>query len=135
MGPEEFWELNRGSGDEDDRNKIIRKANRMMFIDDLEKFPLQPMPLSIDEFECLFGKPTSEDKDIMTQCFIKDYLRIGDSIEGKERIVDKWGLDWISLYLHHNEQQEEYELCSIIKEVYDEGKIILKEWMKNETIT
>ena len=104
----------------------------MMFIDDLERFPLQPLALGIDEFEQLFGNPSSEDKDIMTQCFIKDYLRIGDSNEGKERIVDKWGLDWISLFLQHNIDKEEYELCSILKEVQDEGRIILKHWMSNE---
>ena len=130
MGPEEFWELNKGNGD--DENQYIRLSNRMMFIDDLERFPLQPIPLGIDEFEQLFGNPSSEDKDIMTQCFIKDYLRIGDSNEGKERIVDKWGLDWISLFLQHNIDKEEYELCSILKEVQDEGRIILKHWMSNE---
>ncbi len=130
MGPEEFWELNKGNGD--DENQYIRRANRMMFIDDLERFPLQPIPLGIDEFEQLFGNPSSEDKDIMTQCFIKDYLRIGESNEGKERIVDKWGLDWISLFLQHNIDKEEYELCSILKEVQDEGRIILKHWMSNE---
>lgn len=130
MGPEEFWELNRGDGDE--REQILRRANRMMFIDDLERFPLQPIAVGIDEFIQLFGNPSSEDKDIMTQCFIKDYLRIGDSIEGKERIVDKWGLDWISLFMQHNIDKEEYELCSILKEVYDEGKIILKNWMQHE---
>ena len=68
MGPEEFWELNRGDGDE--REQILRRANRMMFIDDLERFPLQPIAVGIDEFIQLFGNPSSEDKDIMTQCFI-----------------------------------------------------------------
>lgn len=127
---DDFMEFENYHNGDDDRMEVVRKAQRLMFINDLEKYPTQPMPLGVDEFEHLFGKPTGEDKDIMTQAFIKDYLRINpQDEEGYGQLCAKWGLDWLQLFLNHNVEREEYELCSIFKEVYDGGSSILKKWM------
>lgn len=132
---DDFLEFNNHNNGDDDRIERLRKAQRIMFINDIERFPSEPMPVGVEEFINLFGNPTSEDKDIMTQAFIRDYLRIDiDDKDDYGSLCAKWGLDWLELFINHNVEKEEYELCSIIKEVLDNGRDILQQWMKEDNI-
>ena len=105
---------------EESRQEKIQRVHRLMFINDCEKFVEQQIALSPNEFIDMFGKPDNEDKDILTQIFIKDYIRWWDNSKGK--LIDKWGLEWIDYLRIYNVGKEEYELCGIFKEVYGEGK-------------
>lgn len=107
------------NGDESREGKIQR-VHRLMFINDVEKFTHQPLSLSPNEFIDMFGNPDNEDKDILTQVFMKDYLRWYDN--DKDLLIDKWGLEWMDYLRVYNSGKEEYELCGIFKEVYGEGK-------------
>tara|TARA_B110000211_G_C14081799_1_gene554925 strand:+ start:2290 stop:2709 length:420 start_codon:yes stop_codon:yes gene_type:complete len=102
-------------GDENDRLHQMKKMQRLMFIDDLEKHSWQEIAIDPLEFEELFGTPTEEDMDIITQVFIKDYLLWEDSLD-EEFIYEKWGSVWIEFLLYYNQEKEEYELCSTIHE-------------------
>lgn len=110
---------------ENDKLNWIRKTHRLMFINDLERFQYQAVPLDPTEFEDMFGKPTDEDMEIITQVFLKDYL-LWDGKSDETMIYEKWGGDWIMELLKFNEDKEEYELCSILLESYN--KCI--KWMK-----
>jgi len=119
--------------DEDDKGdeklEVYKKAQRLMFIDDVEKYPSQPMPLGVDEFIELFNLPSEEDLDILTQCFMKSYLNTNiDDDSEIAFLVDKWGLDWLEYFIKHNIKKEEYELCSILKDVIDIGKRQIDMW-------
>lgn len=117
---------------QDERMETFRKAQRLIFINDVERYHQQPMPMGVLEFVDLFGsEPSDEDKDILTQVFMKNYMSTDiDDIEDINKLIDKWGLDWLQLFLEHNEETEEYELCAIIKEVIDSGTDQLKSWMR-----
>jgi hypothetical protein len=87
------------------------------------------MPLGVDEFIELFNLPSEEDLDILTQCFMKSYLNTNiDNDSEIAFLVDKWGLDWLEYFTKHNIKKEEYELCSIIKDVIDIGKKQIDMW-------
>ena len=94
---------------EESRQEKIQRVHRLMFIDDCEKFVEQQIALSPNEFIDMFGKPDNEDKDILTQVFIKDYIRWLDDSKGK--LIDKWGLELIDYLRIYNVGKEEYELC------------------------
>ena len=115
MGPEEFFHMNENN--ESSNDDYMRRVSRMMFIDDLENFPLQPISITTNQFKELFDEPNKEDKEILTECFIKDYLRIGNTKNGNVLILKKWSMDWITFLMKYNERVEEYE---ILKEVFDE---------------
>lgn len=127
---DDFLEFNDFHEGEDDRIKQYKKAQRLMFINDVERFPSQPMPLNLIEFIELFDNPSSEDKHILTQAFMRDYLTIDiDSDREVGDLVAKWGLDWLEMFLDYNVEVEEYELCSIIRDVIKVGGKQLKAWM------
>ena len=112
------WDDYSSSEDDDDKNDRLhqmKKMQRLMFIDDLEKHSWQEIAIDPLEFEELFGTPTEEDMDIITQVFIKDYLLWEDSLD-EEFIYEKWGSTWIEFLLYYNQEKEEYELCSTIHE-------------------
>lgn len=110
---------------ENDRLSWIRKTHRLMFIDDLEKFQYQAVPLDPNEFEDMFGPATDEDMRIITQTFLKDYLLWFDKSD-ESMIYEKWGTSWIQELLMFNEKEEEYELCSIFLDCYKRGN----KWLK-----
>ena len=114
-----------GRGDNDnseEQNEWILKMHRIMFIDDIERKPFQVIPLDPVEFVDLFGKITDDDKYALTQAFIKDYLRWEQY--DFHRLYDKWGLSWIEELKDYNERVEEYELCSIFKEVKERVQLL-----------
>lgn len=100
---------------QDDIRQSLDKLQRLMFIHDLEIHRTQIVPLDPSEFIDLFGEPTEEDLEIMTQILIDDIHRLTHL-----KVVDKWGLDWIKCILDFNVEVEEYELCAVFKEVIDE---------------
>jgi hypothetical protein len=100
---------------ENEGTSLGDKIHRLMFINDLELHRSSPVPLDPHEFETIFGAPPSnEDLRIMSQVLITDIHKFTYDF-----VVDKWGLDWIEDILQFNVLVEEYELCSIFKEVLD----------------
>tara|TARA_R100000734_G_C3286361_1_gene78995 strand:+ start:491 stop:904 length:414 start_codon:yes stop_codon:yes gene_type:complete len=102
---------------ENERIRMVQKVHRLMFIDDIEKRKSQVVPLDPIEFIDIFGKPTEEDMLILTQCYLKDYMKA--SID----IYDKWGLDWMYEFLKFNEKHEEFEICAIIRDTIKDRPI------------
>lgn len=104
------------------RNEIengLNKLQRLLFIHDLERYRTQVVPLDPTEFIDLFGEPTDEDLEIITQVMIDDVHRLANV-----KVIDKWGLDWIQCILKFNENEEEYELCAVFKELIDDSKLL-----------
>ena len=120
---------NNFDSNEEERIKKVQKVHRMMFIDDIEKRRSQVVPLDPIEFSDLFGKPTEEDMLILTQCYLKDYMKEGIDI------YDKWGLDWAYEFMKFNEEHEEYEICAIIRDVIKERPIQHLKNVINENIS
>ena len=72
------------------------------------------------EFVERYGEePSTEDYCRVTQHFIKDYHRLGVDTTG---LVRKYGIGWCQSLLEHNELEEEYELCSIFKNLINDYK-------------
>lgn len=71
--------------------------------------------LSMDDYVRIYGElPSHTVLKRMTQEFIKSYHTLGvDSMH----LVDGYGLDWIESLLTHNEEVEEYELCTIFRDL------------------
>ena len=131
---DDFLEFNDHQDDGDSREERLKKAQRLMFIHDVERFSSQPMPLGVAEFTELFNSPTEEDLDILTQCFMKSYLKSDiDDDSSMALLIDKWGLDWLECFIQHNIRKEEYELCSVLKDVIDVGKKQIDMW-KSESL-
>lgn len=106
-----------GKPEKEDRADFFRKMNRLLFINDLEQYPSQVVPLGPEEFKDLFGNPNSEDLDIMTQLFLKDAHRIGGG-----NVIDKWGPEWIWELLQYNVDKEEYEICAVIRDIIEDSQ-------------
>ena len=71
--------------------------------------------LSMDDYVRIYGElPSHTVLKRMTQEFVKSYHTLGvDSMH----LVDGYGLDWIESLLTHNEEVEEYELCTIFRDL------------------
>jgi len=71
--------------------------------------------LSMDDYLRIYGElPSHTVLKRMTQEFIKSYHTLGvDSLH----LVDGYGLDWIESLLTYNEEVEEYELCTIFRDL------------------
>jgi hypothetical protein len=76
--------------------------------------------LSVGEFVKAFGDvPNDADLQRITQNFIKSYHRNGvDPFE----LVSGFGIDWVELLMKYNEEIEEYELCSIFRDLINDYK-------------
>lgn len=103
-----------GMNEDSENIGAMDKIHRLMFINDLELHRSSPVPLDPHEFEVMFGKPSNDDLRIMSQVLITDIHKFKYDF-----VVDKWGLDWIEDILQFNVFVEEYELCSIFKEILD----------------
>ena len=75
-----------------------------------------PIPLSPQDWDEMW-ELTTEDMNTMTQAWIRHFMRESDSNRGKWNIINAYRNEWLSQLLHHNEEQEEYELCSLINEL------------------
>ena len=102
---------------EDEKFKKVRKFHRLLFIDDIEKRKTDVVPLDPIEFIDMFGKWNHEDMIILTQVFLDDYMK--EIVD----IYDKWGLSWMYEMMKFNEGQEEYEICSIIRDIINDRPV------------
>lgn len=75
-----------------------------------------PIPLSPKDWDEMW-ELTIEDMNTMTQLWIRHFMRESDSNRGKWNIITTYRNEWLIQLLHHNEEQEEYELCSLINEL------------------
>ena len=75
-----------------------------------------PIPLSPKDWDEMW-ELTIEDMNTMTQLWIRHFMRESDSNRGKWNIITAYRNEWLIQLLHHNEEQEEYELCSLINEL------------------
>lgn len=100
-----------------------QKINRLLFIHDIERYPSNIIPLAPSEYEHLFGGLVNEDLRILTQCFFRDHHKTFDG--DIDKILDKWGIEWMEVLLDFNQSIEEYELCAILRDIIIESKNIL----------
>ena len=98
----------------------------------MDEFPkinyLQAMGnLSMDTYVKIYGElPSYTVLKGMTQEFIKSYHTLGvDSIH----LVDGYGLDWMDALITYNEEVEEYELCTIFRDLIIEYETATKEYL------
>ena len=75
-----------------------------------------PIPLSPKDWDEQW-ELTTTDMNTMTQMWIRHFMRESDSNRGKWNIITTYRNEWLIQLLHHNEEQEEYELCSLINEL------------------
>lgn len=105
---------------------FFERVNRMMFINDIEKYSHEIIPLGPDEFVELFGNASDEDLSIMSDVLMKDSFKFDESF-----IIDKWGPEWLYEMLQFNIKREEYELCSIIHSMIENSQSdLLKKYFK-----
>jgi len=98
-------------------HRLQQHLEKTMFIQDVENG--HPLVLDPSEFQTLFGNPTREDMSSLTQSFLIQYHRLGVDVD---TLFDRWGGDWIFEILKYCEKEEEYELCSIIWDMYGDWK-------------
>tara|TARA_R110000803_G_scaffold8577_14_gene27454 strand:+ start:2922 stop:3182 length:261 start_codon:yes stop_codon:yes gene_type:complete len=73
-----------------------------------------------NKFVKLIGdNPSADEYSMMTQHFIKAYHRYG--VDPTE-LVGVYGIELCQTLLEHNELEEEYELCSIFKNLINDYK-------------
>jgi len=104
--------------DEDDlfgTHRLQHEIEKRMFVQDILRG--HPIPIDPSDFTTLFGELDEETLYSLSQIFFHHYHRLGVKIQP---LVDNWGLDWIWEIIKHNERREEYELCSILKDIVDE---------------
>ena len=104
--------------DEDDlfgTHRLQQEIEKTMFVQDIQRG--HSVPIDPSEFRTLFGELDEETLFSLSQTFFYHYHRLGVKIQP---LVDNWGLDWVWEIMKHNERREEYELCSIIKDIVDE---------------
>jgi hypothetical protein len=93
----------------------LRETEKEMLKIDLTRGSI--MPMGIEEWTELFGAPTEEDMFDITQAYFKQYHR--NSQPSIYQLVEAFGIEWINFLLSYNEEQEEYELCAILKSHLD----------------
>ena len=71
-------------------NRIQQEIEKGMFLQDVSSG--HPLVLDPIEYETLFGTPTKEDLEYLTQSFLIQYHRLGMKVD---TLFDIWGGDWI----------------------------------------
>jgi len=89
--------------------------DKRLFFNDIQRGG--PVPIDPIEYEALFGKLTSSEWSDIVDTFFSLYHQWGMN---PNTLLDNWGLDWVGGCLDHCERKEEYELCSIIKDLIEE---------------
>ena len=103
-------------------HRLEQEIEKGMFLQDADSG--HPLVLDPPEFKELFGKITEDDLQHLTQSFFTHYHRLNVSVDD---LFDRWGGDWIFEVLKHCERREEYELCSIIKDMWQDKKLKVKD--------
>ena len=92
------------------------RIQRLVFLHDIERNILNPIPLTPNEFEQFFGELQDEDFEILTKCIIKDMKNISKWKDiTKRKVLNKWG-EWISFLLQKNVEYENYEKCVTLRD-------------------
>ena len=112
---EEDENLFSSSGNEDKESYFqrLREMEKEMMKIDLSRGGV--MPLTLEEYTEVFGEPSKLDLYDITQAYIKLYLKQGNDLY-IPFVVDAYGKEWVEKLLKYNEEVEEYEICSILKE-------------------
>ena len=97
-----------------DKDSETRRLTRMNYMEAMGN-------LSMDDYVRIYGElPSHTMLKKMTQEFIKSYHTLSvDSMQ----LVDGYGLDWMRSLLTHNEEVEEYELCTIFRDLIIEYEL------------
>ena len=102
--------------DNDNENDLFGLSpmgiDKRIFFSDIQRGG--PVPIDPIEYEALFGTLSSNDWDDLVDTFFTLYHQWGMN---EITLLDNWGLDWVWGLLKHCERKEEYELCSIVKEL------------------
>jgi len=98
-------------------HRLQQQLEKDMFLQDVDNN--HPLVLDPSEFITLFGPITEDDMNYLTQSFFTQYHRLGVTVD---TLFDRWGGDWIFEVLKFCETCEEYEMCSIIKDMWEERK-------------
>lgn len=93
----------------------IRETEKEMLKIDLTRGSI--MPMGIGEWTEMFGAPTEEDMFDITQAYFKQHHQ--SSQPSIYDLIDAFGIEWIKFLLSYNEENEEYELCAILKSHLD----------------
>jgi hypothetical protein len=75
-----------------------------------------PIPILPSDWEEIWGL-TDDNKDDLTQLWVKHFMRLGDNKKGRLKLIDIFPREWMTLLLIHNEEKEEYEICSLLWEI------------------
>jgi len=105
-----------------DKDSETRRLARQNWLDALGNISMDDVkPWSLDDYVRVYGGlPSRTVLKEMTQEFIKSYHTLSvDSMQ----LVDGYGLDWIRSLLTHNEEVEEYELCTIFRDLIIEYEL------------
>ena len=97
------------------QNEFVR-MQRLVFLHDIERNIVNPIPLTPHEFEQFFGELEDEDFEILTKCIIKDMKNISTWKDiTKRKMLNKWGV-WIEYLLQKNVEYENYEKCVTLRD-------------------
>ena len=73
--------------------------------------------VSYNDFVLFYGNPSETQLSQLTQHLLESYHLGGDTVI--DSIGDGFGVDWLQALIEYNSRREEYELCSIMKEILD----------------
>ena len=112
--------MNRRERNRDGQKRLLAVLAKMNYMESLGN-------LSMEDYVTIYGElpPYTVLKE-MTQEFIKSYHTLGvDSMH----LVDGYGLDWVEALITHNEELEEYELCTLFRDLIIEYKIATLDYL------
>ncbi len=98
-------------------HRLQQELEKGMFLQDVQNG--HPLVLDPSEYNTLFGSLSNKDWELLLQSFLTQYHRLGMDVD---TLFDTWGGDWIFEILKYCERTEEYELCSIIKDLWELNK-------------
>lgn len=109
----------------EEMNREANRFQRLLFFNDLERFPNGVIAINVDDFIEIFGIPTDQEFGIMTTCLMKDFRRYDiNNPKFIRKIEDKWSLNWIEYILQWNANEEKYERCAKIRDFVNSFKEI-----------
>ena len=101
----------------EEMNREANRFQRLLFFNDLERFPNGIIAIDIDSFIEIFGIPTDDEFRILTKCLFNDFRRYDiNNPKFIRKIQDKWSLNWIEYILQWNANEEKYEQCAKIRD-------------------
>jgi hypothetical protein len=116
----------------EEMNKEANRFQRLLFFNDLERFPNGVIAIDVDEFIEIFGIPNDDEFKILTKCLFNDFRRYDiNNPKFIRKIEDKWSLNWIEYILQWNANEEKYERCAKIRDFVNSFKEISVDDKKN----